>query len=81
MDHYHPGEIVIKEGAYGIKFYVIARGIAKIFNNNVDNPLEIYIKPGEFFGEIALLGGNLSLLKRTASYFSMFIKNSFPFKE
>ena len=43
VDHYRPGEIVIKEGAYGIKFYVIARGVAKIFNNNVEDPMEIYV--------------------------------------
>lgn len=42
IDHYRPGETVIKEGAYGIKFYVIVRGVAKIFNNKIDDPVEIY---------------------------------------
>lgn len=51
------GEVVVKEGAKGDYFYVLASGTARVTNQpgNVD----VTLTPGSYFGEEALLGKTL----------------------
>lgn len=51
-EEFPAGAVVIRQGAEGDTFYTIARGDAAV---EVDGHVERTLKPGEFFGEIALL--------------------------
>ncbi|MCB1178362.1 MAG: ATP-binding cassette domain-containing protein [Leptospiraceae bacterium] len=54
---YHPGDVLIKEGDIGDKFFVIVRGRARVFQKGSAGKLiELGIREdGDVFGEIALL--------------------------
>jgi MFS family permease len=47
------GEVVFRRGDAGDRFYVIARGEVEV---DVDGREPVFLGPGDFFGEIALLG-------------------------
>jgi hypothetical protein len=47
------GEVVFRRGDAGDRFYVIARGEVEV---DVDGREPVVLRPGDFFGEIALLG-------------------------
>ena len=47
------GEVVFSRGDAGDRFYVIARGEVEV---DVDGREPVVLRPGDFFGEIALLG-------------------------
>ncbi len=51
---YKAGTAVIKEGEVGDYFYVISAGKARV-TNNIDT-VNLGLKPGDYFGEEALLG-------------------------
>lgn len=51
------GDTIIREGEKGDYFYVLATGVAQI-TNNVDS-VNLTVKPGDYFGEEALLGSTL----------------------
>ena len=36
-EHYTKGQLVIKQGTYGNKFYIIIKGVARIFSNKTEN--------------------------------------------
>ena len=36
-EEYQPGEIIVKEGMLGHKFYIIESGLAKVFSNQKGN--------------------------------------------
>ena len=51
---FRPGEIVIRQGTEGDRFYVIERGVAEVLVG--DDPLpRRHLTRGDYFGEIALL--------------------------
>lgn len=55
-EEYNAEQIVIREGTYGDKFYIVMNGIAKIYSSSKgDNAFEKYIYPGDYFGETAIL--------------------------
>ncbi|WNO07999.1 cyclic nucleotide-binding domain-containing protein [Teredinibacter sp. KSP-S5-2] len=62
---YKKDEMVIKEGEKGDYFYVVASGRARVVNRLGSVDLEL--KPGDYFGEEALLGETL----RNASVYMM----------
>lgn len=48
-----PGRVLIREGATGHEFFVIARGEVEVSH---DGAAVAKLGPGDFFGELALLG-------------------------
>ncbi len=54
------GRLVVREGEYAREFFVIVDGAAEVVK---DGETVAVLGPGEFFGELGLLGGDL----RTAS--------------
>ena len=55
---YLPDDFIIREGEIGNEMYFIMNGIAKIVikTENSNKPsLQIFLKKGEYFGEIALI--------------------------
>lgn len=36
-EHYCKGQLVIKQGTYGNKFYIIIKGVARIFSDKTEN--------------------------------------------
>jgi ATP-binding cassette subfamily B protein len=66
LERFLAGERVIQQGELGDKFYVIQDGEAEVFIKDEDEEEEDKIRtlrPGEYFGEIALLQN----IPRTAS--------------
>jgi CRP/FNR family transcriptional regulator, cyclic AMP receptor protein len=58
------GETVVKEGSGGAAFFVIETGEAKVF---IGGKEKTTLKPGNFFGEIALLDEGTRMATITAS--------------
>lgn len=57
--HYNNGEYIIRQGASGDTFYIIAKGRVKVTkksSNNTEEKVIRYLQRGEFFGERALQG-------------------------
>jgi putative peptide zinc metalloprotease protein len=52
--HFRAGEIVIRQGAEGDRFYVIEQGIGEVLVDDERVPRR-YLARGDYFGEIALL--------------------------
>lgn len=54
--HYNKGEMIMKQGDYGMSIYKIVRGYVRIFqySDNIEIPLAT-LRPGEIFGEMAFL--------------------------
>ena len=54
---YQPNEIIVKQGTAGDRFYIFASGSATAFieGNEGRFAVKTYEKPGDFFGEIALV--------------------------
>jgi CRP-like cAMP-binding protein len=53
---YRGGELIIKEGDYGISIYKIIKGIVEIFQRVEDRDMILtHLSPGEVFGEMAFL--------------------------
>lgn len=52
--HFEPGQYVFHKGDPGDKFYIIERGKAGVYLENDGQPVTV-LKPGEYFGEGALL--------------------------
>jgi CRP-like cAMP-binding protein len=50
--HFAPGETVVKEGADGAAFFLITSGEAAVSVGGAERPT---LKPGDYFGEIALI--------------------------
>jgi phosphoribosyl 1,2-cyclic phosphodiesterase len=55
VESYMPGQVVIKEGTYGNKFYIIMSGIAKIYSSNKLTPFSKYAYASDYFGETSLI--------------------------
>ena len=52
--HASAGELVIREGERGERFYLVARGKVVVTAGDTDRPLAV-LSDGDFFGELALL--------------------------
>ena len=53
-ENFSAGQIVIKEGTLSHKFYIILKGVARIYSEKIDNRFERLYYPGEYFGESSL---------------------------
>src|SRR5262245_5862 len=62
--HFSKGEIVVKEGAGGDTFFLIDSGEATVFIGGRD---QTTLKPGDYFGEIALIDEGTRMAMITAS--------------
>ncbi len=87
------GAVVIRKGDVGDKFYLMREGEVEVLVGGVDSPdSNVVLKPGDFFGEAALLTGaprNATIRARTPVVlyslgkddFQSAIEASKPFKE
>lgn len=55
VEQYDSGQVVIKEGTYGNKFYIIMSGIARISSTNSKSKFSKYAYSGDYFGETSLI--------------------------
>jgi CRP-like cAMP-binding protein len=84
-----PGDFIVKESEHGDHLYVILDGIVEVFIIDEDGKINILarLKPGEYFGEQALMEGNNSernayartdnetrLIKIAKDYFKLALK-------
>jgi CRP-like cAMP-binding protein len=58
LEHYAPGNVVLRQGDPGDKFYLIRRGEAEVLarRDGADHPVAV-LDEGRFFGEQALITG------------------------
>ena len=61
--HFAAGATIVKEGSGGVAFFVIKSGQAKVF---VGGKRRATLKPGDYFGEIALIDRGSRLATVTA---------------
>lgn len=61
---YTPDELIIPEGAFGDRFYVLLSGKVRVVKNK--NPITVLDQVGAVFGELSALGNEI----RTASVFA-----------
>lgn len=54
-EEYLPGQIVVRQGSIGDRFYIIESGLAKIFSETKGQEFERYYQVGDYFGESAML--------------------------
>ncbi|MGE3976242.1 MAG: FAD-dependent oxidoreductase [Nitrospira sp.] len=61
--HYRPGDFIFVEGEPAMSFYVIEQGEVEVLRRDPmgQQRLMAVLGPGEFFGEIALLDGNVRI--------------------
>jgi CRP-like cAMP-binding protein len=62
--HFSKGETVVKQGSGGAAFFVIESGEATVF---ISGKLRTTLKPGEYFGEIALIDEGTRMATITAA--------------
>jgi len=67
---YQPNSAIIRQGEKGDKFYILLNGQADVFINMPGgSELQVnQLKPGQYFGEMALLGGGLRAATVKASH-------------
>jgi len=57
-ERFRPGEAIICQGEIGDKFYIVESGVVEVSSEKDGVPFkDIILKPGDFFGEVALLTG------------------------
>lgn len=54
-EKYMPGQVIVKEGTKGSKFYIVQSGIGRIFSNTEGKIFSKFIYCGDYFGETALI--------------------------
>ncbi|MDF0676996.1 MAG: FAD-dependent oxidoreductase [Nitrospira sp.] len=61
--HYRPGDLIFAEGEPAMSFYVIEQGEVEVLRLDPTGQQQLMavLGPGEFFGEIALLDGNVRI--------------------
>lgn len=60
LERYYDGDVIFNEGDRGICFYIIVDGTAKVVKKRNNNEIVLSIlKKGDFFGELALIDGNM----------------------
>ncbi len=67
---YQPNSAIIRQGEKGDKFYILLNGKADVFLNTPGgSELQVsQLKPGQYFGEMALLGGGVRSATVKASH-------------
>lgn len=55
VETFMPGQLVIREGTFGSKFYIVMSGICKIYSDNPSNKFSKFAYTGDYFGETALI--------------------------
>ena len=67
---YQPESAIIRQGEKGDKFYILLNGTADVFINTPGGgELQVnQLKPGQYFGEMALLGGGVRAATVKASH-------------
>jgi CRP-like cAMP-binding protein len=56
MKTYRKSEVIFEEGSFGSEMYVLRSGRVRIYRASAEGEIELGIfKPGEFFGEMALV--------------------------
>lgn len=55
VENFMPGQVVIKEGTHGNKFYIIMSGIAMISSKSGNTPFSKFAFSGDYFGETTLI--------------------------
>jgi ABC-type lipoprotein export system ATPase subunit/CRP-like cAMP-binding protein len=67
---YQPESAIIRQGEKGDKFYILLNGTADVFINTPGGGelLVNQLKPGQYFGEMALLGGGVRAATVKASH-------------
>jgi CRP-like cAMP-binding protein len=55
------GEFVVREGTKGHKFYILRRGVCKIYSRKTGKEFSKYIYSGDHFGESAMIGDGIRL--------------------
>jgi CRP-like cAMP-binding protein len=63
--HFSKSETVVKQGSGGAAFFVIESGEATVF---IGGKQHATLKPGEYFGEIALIDEGTRMATITATY-------------
>ena len=64
---YKKGELIVKEGDFGISIYKIIKGKVRIFNQSEDKEVILAILgPGEVFGEMAFLSKKIQVRSASA---------------
>jgi subfamily B ATP-binding cassette protein HlyB/CyaB len=58
MKEYAPGQAIVREGEMGDAFYILRTGTSSVLKESEGGRKLNTIKPGEFFGELALLTGD-----------------------
>ena len=67
---FQPGDAIIRQGEKGNKFYILVSGNADVYINTPGGAeMQVnQLKPGHYFGEMALLGGGVRTATVKASY-------------
>ena len=56
MKTYGKSEVIFEEGSFGSEMYVLRSGRVRIYRTSTEGEIELGVfKPGEFFGEMALV--------------------------
>jgi len=56
MKTYKKSEVIFEEGSFGSEMYVLRSGRVKVYRASAEGEIELCVlKPGEFFGEMALV--------------------------
>lgn len=58
---YKLGDFVIREGTKGSKFFVIKRGVCKIYSRKPGREFSKFVYPGDHFGESAVMGDGIRM--------------------
>ena len=54
--HYEPGEVIVRQGEIGDRFYVVGKGAVEVIREEGGRSTALAtLGPGEYFGEVALL--------------------------
>ena len=65
--HYEPGDVVFRQGELAGSFYVIMGGNVQIYREEDGRETEVAtLGPGEYFGEMSLLGGVMHMASARA---------------
>ena len=56
MKIYRKSEVIFEEGSFGSEMYVLRSGRVRVYRTSAEGEIELGVfKPGEFFGEMALV--------------------------
>ena len=53
-EEYNANQVVIREGTFGNKFYIVMSGVAKIYSEAEGKKFGKFVYAGDYFGETAI---------------------------